>query len=483
MCFSFIVSLTNVKMKPIYKRIARGAASLLAAPAYEVGKYAVERAANRTVAAGRRLVDRYLPARPSLQRRAGKTMRRMARPTVRRVTAPMSSLRRRLNVGRRNYGAAHSKSGGFIKGGRRVKYRTTKQVSNNLGTVEVIEKGGVIDAGISSSSAGNTVAVGHCNMPTQLAHKVFWRAIVKKLLISMKMDVSDFEAVLQQLYTGDRFRVTYRVSADSAVGSTDYTLLGTSGGVTTDTPESVSSAFLSLFSASADLQDLEFTQFEYIPFSSLTVIKVNMAGCIIDLRNATFTFFAKSSLKVQNRSVSSTNTDDNAVDNVPLYGKTYGGRGSGTSSITRDSAYSVASYGFWCDDTTGTLAKVPTEKWFQEVPQPNHFRHVSYSGKIHLDPGHIKTSVLDGKVTISLNKVYKLLFNQPSGSTRAHEKAVLGKFRFMMLEKMINSVGGTAANSIKLAFENNIRAGGYITTKRSYGTAQLNNVSNITTEA
>lgn len=379
-------------------------------------------------------------------------------------------------------GVETSKSTGFISSGSKVKKSRGANMVNTLGTTCVIEKGGVLDSGANTSTAGNTVVAGHCTLPTKLAHLVFWRAVVKKIMVLMKHDISDFEAAFYGVTAGDIFRLTYRLQPDS----TSWTQLDWTATVSNGHSAEVVAQYFhtNLINSSNDLQDMEFQKFSFIPYETGTANHQLRSLVEMDLRNAKFMIYSKSSLKLQNRSVNTTgNADEEAVDNVPLYGKSYQGKGSGSNAITNDVAsLTAAAGGFWCDSASGTLAKVPTEKWYQEIPQGGHFRMVKYSGKVHLDPGHIKTSTLSSSVTISLNKVYRLLFNQPSASARSHEKAIIGEFRFIMLEKMIAAVAGTAENSIKLAFEHNIRMGGYITLKRDYTTAQMNSVANYANE-
>lgn len=372
------------------------------------------------------------------------------------------------------YGATSSKSAGFIQTKQKVKYRGRLR-STNLGVVDVIETGGVLDAGVNTATAGNTVAVGHCQFPPGLAHKMFWRAVIKKLAVMCKMNVYNFEAGVS-FNTGAMFQAFYRKGPESGLVPHTFTCSGT------HSLEAVATDFFNHFEMLDDAEDLEL--FSICFYDKVTALGqfTNFSNGLIKLDNATFTIFSKSTLKVQNRTVNQTGGDEESVDNVPLYGKAFYGKGSGTSAITADQTYSGgAASGFWCDASNGTMAKVPLEKWYQEIPQASHFRHVLTTGKVHLDPGHIKTSVLDGKVTISVNKLYRILFRTDS-AVNNHSKAILGRFRFMMLEKMLTSVTGEAANSIKCAFEHNIRIGGYITLKRSTETAQLNSVYNLDNE-
>lgn len=439
---------------------------------------AMQRAYNRTVSAGKRMVGKYMPSTPTPSRKRkapASTIRSIKRQ---RIGTPMNTIRRRLLTTKRRipystrYGATSSKSSGFIKTRSRVSYRGRSKATN-LGVVDVIETGGVLDAGANSATAGNTVAVGHCNFPSETAHLIFWRAIVKKLAVRAGMPVYNFQQVIQ-MQPNDLIVVVYRTEAKLNESTSTYTANGS-----TDTLEGVAQLFYASFQAIDDGDDMEFREIRYVPSASQSYS--HFSGCKVDLQNASFVLFSKSTLKVQNRTVNSVGGDEESVDNVPLYGKAYFGKGSGVSPITNDQNYTTAAPGFWCDSTSGVLAKVPLEKWYQEVPQASHFRGVFRTGKVHMDPGHLQTSVLDGKVTISLNKIYKLLFHTEDVAN-THIKTYLGRFRFMIVEKMLNSVAGSAANSIKLAYECNLRIGGYIKTRRSTETAQLNNVANLANE-
>lgn len=400
-------------------------------------------------------------------------------PRRSRRTLAMTNLRRRLQRtprrvrmrrGRGGYGASSSKSSGFIRTPARVRYGGVNK-STNLGVVTTIETGGVLDAGANSATAGNTVAVGHCQFPPELAHHMFWRAIVKKLAVKLNMPVFNFDDNLV-LSAGANWYVNYRLRPTQNYVQYTYTAAGSVS------LETVSTDLHNFFRNLDDTSDLELQQIGYTNPTVAGAVLPYSAG-VLDLANASFVIFAKSTLKVQNRTVQDATDDEESVDNVPIYGKAYYGKGSGSSGITRDVVTGLAAAGFWCDGQNGTLSKVPTEKWYQEVVQPSHFRQVMSAGKVHLDPGHIKTSVLDGKITVSLNKIYRMLFRTEDDILLTHEKAILGRFRFMLLEKMINAVAGSADNGIKVAFEHNLRIGGYIKTKRRTETAQLNSVANI----
>lgn len=369
------------------------------------------------------------------------------------------------------YGAATSKSTGFISTPFKKK-RTTQTKSNTKGTTIVVEKGGVLDAGVNGPTGGNTVAVGHCNYPLSLSHQIFWRGIVKRLLVKMGgEECLNFEVNLPFLTNGDVFRVAYRPYNESLQTFRDFTVTGGTS------PETVAQSFHTFFYGLAVEDGCELQHIYYLPQTSTTATRYIRQMCVVNLYNATFTIFGKSTLKVQNRTVNTAAGDEESVDNVPLHGKAYFGYGSGSSAISIDGAYAIAASGFWAEDTTGLLAKVPQEKWYQEVVPPTMFKEVRTHGKVLLDPGHIRTSVLDSKKTFSVSKIYKTLFCTKNPGN--HDKTQFGLFRFIMLEKMINAVAGTAANSIKVAYESNLRIGGYINTRNNNETIQMNSVANI----
>lgn len=409
-------------------------------------------------------------------RRSGRTLAMTnLRRRIQRVRTPRRE-RMRRNIGK--YGATNSKSSGFIYTGTRVKRGGSSKVTR-LGVSIVQEKGGVLDAGINGATQGNVVAIGHNNVPIYLAAQTLWRAIVKLLFIKANAltHMSNFEEGLGGLGQGSTIRVRYRSDPDGSIQQQDFGPL-----VGTDSMNTIALYYAQWFCDPV----LHGNNNEDLEFQDIRLISSNMADTVLNLRKAVFHFYAKSTLKVQNRTVQDATDDEESVDNVPLYGKAYYGKGSGTSAFTRDvNTYIVAASGFHGDTQFGCIAKVPTEKWYQEPVPASHFIRVVKSGKVHLDPGHIKTSVLDGKFKISVNNFYKVLGAEmgiaQSGLTAAdyHKRSTMGHYRFMLLEKMINAVAGTADNGIKVAWETNIRMGGYITTRNETETAQMNLVAQI----
>jgi len=169
--------------------------------------------------------------------------------------------------------------------------------------------------------------------------------------------------------------------------------------------------------------------------------------------------------------------DEESVNNVPLHGKAYFGYGTGTEAFSRDVPVGTAGTTFRADNQYGAIARVPTERWYQEVVPASHFTQVKQFGKVVLDPGHVKTSVVSFYGTFSLNSIYRKLFD--NDAAMLHTKTSVGTYRFMLLEKMILATTPTADNAIKVAYEVNLRMGCYATMTNSYETAQQNDLVNI----
>jgi len=474
---------------------ANGAFGVIGSIGRRVANYAVNRGADYVVDRGQSFVDNYFRGRsasrsitPSPRGRAPSRSVTRSRSPPRTPTQNMRNLRRNLqrtprrvrmrrNVGGR--GASSSKSSGFIFSNTPVKRGGASMVTRR-GVSIVQERGGVLDAGANSATAGNVVAIGHNNVPVYLATQMLWRAVVKALWIKANNieRIANFEEQMGGGVIGSIVRIRYRYDPDDTVLQQDLPL------ASAQTLDSVALTLAALFvdtnASVVDKRDIEFYDIRFISSGAY-------ADTTLNLRKAVFHFYSKSTLKVQNRTVQDLNDDEESVDNVPLHGKVYFGKGTGTSAFTRDpNTYVTAASGFFGDTQYGCIGKVPTEKWYQEPVPASHFINVSTTGKIHMDPGHIKTSVLDGRFSVSMQHFYKtvaaqMLLSGPSGlsALEYHKKTKYGNYRFMLIEKMINAVAGTPDNGIKLAWETNIRMGGYITTSNQTETAQLNTVAVI----
>lgn len=367
-------------------------------------------------------------------------------------------------------GGPDGKTAGFIS--TKLSAKRSLDKFHTKGLVAALETGGIVDGGSATSSLGNTVAVGHCTMPALLVSQMLWRAIVKQILIrmgqtNMTLWTSSFGGLIS-----DQIEIVYKASAGDSdnVGTVTYTFAGTSA----DTPEAIASyfhtQFLTLYSPILEILRCRFIPTANSPFRAVWM----------KLTNLNMHLYSKSSLKVQNQTVGSTTGDEESVNNVPLNGKAYYCKGSRADPQNAEykNLLTNPGAGFSCSDEYGHLAKVPSEAWYQEPVNPQHFGNVKGFGKVVINPGHVKTSVLtdSGVFTIAFLMRNVLTPNVNSGT---HTRVNVGTMRFMILEKMLTCAAASAENAIKLGFEVQIQMGAYVTFSNNTYTATLPKVQNI----
>jgi len=163
----------------------------------------------------------------------------------------------------------------------------------------------------------------------------------------------------------------------------------------------------------------------------------------INLFNTQIKYFCKSALKIQNRSKTGTSTEADVVDDVPLYGKAYYGKGQGPVL----NAPLSSTINLIADSTTGVIFPATvTDSFLQEPLNPIELAKVKSYGKISINPGQIKTSVVIERKTMYFNTLMAKLIPRRG---LASNNCPLGKFRLMALEKIMH----VDATLINLAYE------------------------------
>lgn len=346
-------------------------------------------------------------------------------------------------IRKRKYRYTSSKSGGFFPSPE--KRLTPFDEFGTKGVIMCRETGGVMKGTIGQPF----LSVGLSHATTGINQLLYDACIgiVKMLAIKNKYPVENL---------GDRFSNSgrnYRLYVDYKLHPTLATANHNLLIVQTDSALNVADA---IYNAIV-LQVNQHPQFKLIAMSlyeatSGTVLENRVFK--VDMKKAEMEYYAKSTMKMQNRTVEADEDDEDDVDNAPLYGKFY--EGSGNYFHVNDTYFAplpLASqsngnqYGFLVN---ATLAE----------PQPlSAIKRAEKTGKAHLDPGQIKTSVLTTKFKYNLNFV----LNRISQNSTDSNCMALGEFRFFHLEKMITAVGSTAANQIQIAYEIDLKTGVIIT--------------------
>lgn len=387
----------------------------------------------------RRRVSTFTPRSISRRRRAVGRSRSSARySNVRRsmpIGAPPSAI-----VTRPSYRVARGSRSAVLAPSRLMK----------LGVFETREDGDTL------GSAVDCQWIGHASIVTDRAIIVIFRALIKALFNTMGQTIPNFE---EDCYanSGDSLILRYRTAPDAASASVLYAF-GAS-----QTYFTVARDLAATFVAAAGSQSTNVV-FETLEFSSTT--RINQ----IHLRNADIEFYFKSDLKVQNRSVTvAADNEADDVNNVPLFGRTYSGSGTGLL-INAGNVSPVASTMLLADKGTG-LITLTNSSWAREPVQPWNMVKPGKAGKVHFDPGEIKTSTIVSRGKMNLSKFYNMIWKSLNTT---YPQTYFGKYQVMALEKVLDPAVNQAAKlAMTISYELQQRFGAYITPKKNNHTIDI----------
>lgn len=415
-----------------------------------------------------------MPATPKNRSRRGsdvsmKSVKKIldfGRSPAKRSPAYMKKVGKRLvRKSLRASGASSSKSAGrFGKGNRKLQ---VLDYYSKRGIVVARETGGIVASG--ATEKAQSALVGHstfCNL--QLRTDIA-RAFVKMIFNKMRVAIFNFTDIVN---TGRNLQiVVYYLLYPGHTGSS-INLVVTNTTTYDDIVTWFSDTVLALADASPEVYFTDlFVREEFVATTpgvgGTILLNLNLASC-------SFNIYNKSSLKIQNRTISAAgNIEGDDVDNVPLFGKSYSGSGnwaqfgssmsSATLIVTQDS---VTNAPVVTKKFGGTIANTAN---LAEPPVKSQVRHCTAVGKAHLDPGQVKTDVLVYKKTFSLNGLVRK-YMRSTALLLDTSRIAIGKYRFFMLEKMIQAVQTTDVNSITIAYELDHKTGIVCQCKRSLQT-------------
>lgn len=359
-------------------------------------------------------------------------------------------------------GAQYSKSAGFFKKGTK-KLQTLDQFAKS-GAVYALEQGGVIED--SAAPFAQSVIIGHASYTQYVLRAIVAYAMSKMVAKVLLVDFEAFSEPIMEPGTEMLIKIVYRQSTYGAMNT--YSIAPTSW-------ETLARGIYDWFKQQGD--SLEPLSMECLTRTGSTGayqkrFNLNLSKCKIDL-------YAKSALKIQNRTVNLTaNNDEEDVDNVPLYGKSYNGNGNfacfnfnqGTLQVIAPNTVTavpgpfetVASYKYPVITLKNTAGST-----LAEPPGKAQFARVNAVGKAHLDPGQIKTDVLIYRKQVTLRHfIQKMLNYLPNDDVSVSG----GKFRFFIFEKMIQAQSTDAQKCIRIAYEQDLKLAASATAPRSVAT-------------
>lgn len=340
----------------------------------------------------------------------------------------------------RRMGAVSSRSAGFFRSRRRIGRRTNTARSITKGLVKVIESGSVV-------TSNYCRYIGHHDMPLASVMEMVIAALIKKLLMKVGYSLPSYDGPIDNLGVGDVIRIIARHRpGDPTVFWSHNIVLG-------DTWKTITLDLVQQINVFGDQNQTILETLRYDPDGGNTGwprTQMNLVDMKVHLKT-------KATLKIQNRSKNALGNEADEVDNVPLYGKSYSGTGSG---FMVDNNRQLGQAYFYADTADGIISYDGADD-LREPPPAENTRQTKKTGKAKLDPGEVKTSVLSSKQTVSLNRFYTLAGRVLMGTNK--NKSFLGKFRCFALEKMIETEFGENIVPIAVAWEHNLRLECYVT--------------------
>lgn len=293
-----------------------------------------------------------------------------------------------------------------------------------------------------------SVYVGHSSIPRNWAATMMFSAILKKLFQRIGCLTSDPTKNMPFVANGDQLQLVYKVRVTDGEITQNATFLamgGTSLRATVD-------YWAGWIANTEHNTETEFVALQYIPEpdSVLSFHRVN-------LRSSKLKINSLSVMSIQNTSVgASANPSVDSLDATSLRGYVYEGKGTGTIYAADGVAYTVPFYpdGYGVINADSTVANS-----LKEPPQAFLFNDVKRYNNILYSPGEIKRSVLRDNFTITINKMVRHIVADLTPQS-GYFPFLLGKFKFMGLERMVDFPG--EGDPVSLNWDHQLNLGSYL---------------------
>lgn len=335
-------------------------------------------------------------------------------------------------------GAISSKSAGRLKTRRFKKWAKKTLISK--GGIELTSERGKVQA-----TTDQTLWVGHSCVCMEDLALMSWRLIIKKLFAKCGVCVRSFtEVATQNAYNvsaGDLIVVRYQTADIGAVLAVSYTV------VAGDTFDTFAIYFNTL--AAFNVPNVTYKSIAFNPTVNAVGALSDASMVRMDLEFQNVEMYFKSTMKIQNRTVNAAGDDEDSVDNVPLYGKSYAGFGNGVVQLAR--ATGSVTQQMIASSLSGYILGSAVDGGLDEPTHGQYFQYVTERGKVHLDPGFIKTSSLVYSKKMSLNALQQMIHE---AVLNTKTRISFGKYRLFGIEKMIDTSAGGTTITVGLEINN-----------------------------
>lgn len=302
-------------------------------------------------------------------------------------------------------------------------------------------------------------------------------ALMRKLFQKKGIVIANIDTPIPNLGIGNA--VDFKVELTKVDGySGNETVLTTYNTIATDSLRVVSGNFEDAFmryssgydsgsgagNSNNDLNiiyNLNLYQFDYRPASITSVLQAQ-----IHLADEIMHVYACSEMKIQNRTLAAdSSTDETDVTNNPLIGRSYEFK---KMPLTRDKVTFQLNK-IPVNDGVQLVRASDVQQQYKEPPDPSIFVNCVRSAKLHLEPGHIKSSKIMYKKSHKLLEFLRQINLQYGGTGLAVYHTQL-PCEIIALEDIINV---QTTSRIQVAYETNQVVGVYLTTtNKAHGVMQ-----------
>lgn len=264
------------------------------------------------------------------------------------------------------------------------------------------------------------IYLGHHDMPKARVMRAVWRSLVKRLFMKVGNLPVDLAAQLPFLQATDVIRAYVRNSPNDAVTFVTIPI------IVGDSIITIADKFAVTFNVTSVAYQM--TEIMFVPASG-SIMKFTRLPIV----NAKLHLKCKSTLTVQNSSLSGTSPSTDIVTAVSLHGKYYKGRGTGTNYLDGATTIGGAFGGFFGNNENGIMVPALALQLY-EPPEGYQFPDVKKVGNISFNPGEIRQSIVTTDIKISFDKLFRAYVENPD---QQYAKFDIGKFAFLAVEKRI----------------------------------------------
>jgi len=327
------------------------------------------------------------------------------------------------------------------------------------GIVTATEQGFLLEAMFNSGTPDTNFAqslfFGHSTFNKKSLVKTASYALTK--MIATKLGKAYNQGLDPVSNLGHRITISYR---NTFTGDNEATALSATFSGATITWDAMAAQFQTWLNLATAGAETLWSKLVYEERTTAAVASDYVNLLTLDLTTCRFSFHSKSALKVQNRTRGASIESD-AVDNVPIYGKSYEGYGNYFSYFQdkvsdQGENFAPCTDNDACSFGAGTSFKpADSLNTLREPPPGCMFHNVQKTGNAHLDPGMIKTSLLTSAKSCTLKQLQSYL--NKDRISNGSQLVTIGKYRFFLLEKMVQAEASTQENRLRVAVEIDIK--------------------------